>query len=281
MFTWICPKCGTEVPPSYNDCPNCAAREKAALAPAPVAAPAPAPAAAPVYVPPQAQAPIPQAPVFQTPVAQAPVPPAPVAQATPATGFYRQPPLMGTPPEETPLPMAALSYGGAPLRTEQYTEPYLPPPSSGMPSWLIAVLSIVGVAALGYGVIHFMRGQNGVAAESAAVTETERPSGDTSPVAKFVEVVGFRIVENKQQVQLKFIIVNHSSGEIAPFELDLQVRAKNAKADDAPLFTVKTPVSGILPFEAKDMSIPVKTALRAYELPDWQFITATFQILQR
>lgn len=23
MFTWICPKCGKEVPPSYSECPNC------------------------------------------------------------------------------------------------------------------------------------------------------------------------------------------------------------------------------------------------------------------
>ncbi len=26
MFTWICPQCGREVPPSRNDCPDCAAR---------------------------------------------------------------------------------------------------------------------------------------------------------------------------------------------------------------------------------------------------------------
>ena len=234
MFTWICPKCGTEVPPSYNDCPNCAAREKAASAPLP--------------------APVVQAPVLQAPVVQAPV-------------AFTQAPLMGTAPVETALPMASYAY---------------PPqaPAGGLPSWLIAVLSIAGVAAIGYGVILFTRSQNGVAAETAAVTETARPSGDPSPVAKFVEVVGFRIVESKQQVQLKFIIVNHSAGEIAPFDLELQVRAKNGKADEA-LFTVKTPVSGMLPYEAKDMTIPVKTSLRAYELPDWQFITASFQIFQK
>ena len=234
MFTWICPKCGTEVPPSYNDCPNCAAREKAASAP-------------------------PAEPFVPVPVVQAPVVQAPVA--------FTQAPLMGTAPVETALPMASYAY---------------PPqaPAGGLPSWLIAILSIAGVALIGYGVILFTRSQNGVAAETAAVTETARPSGDPSPVAKFVEVVGFRIVESKQQVQLKFIIVNHSAGEIAPFDLELQVRAKNAKADEA-LFTVKTPVSGMLPYEAKDMTIPVKTSLRAYELPDWQFITATFQIFQK
>jgi hypothetical protein len=35
MFTWICPQCGREVPPSYNDCPDCAANPKAAAPPAP------------------------------------------------------------------------------------------------------------------------------------------------------------------------------------------------------------------------------------------------------
>ncbi|HSW50124.1 MAG TPA: zinc ribbon domain-containing protein [Bryobacteraceae bacterium] len=28
MFTWICPQCGREVPPSSNDCPDCAEKAK-------------------------------------------------------------------------------------------------------------------------------------------------------------------------------------------------------------------------------------------------------------
>jgi hypothetical protein len=54
MFTWICPKCGREVPPSYNACPDCEAREKlgetpaqVATQPPPVSAPPPQYAAAP------------------------------------------------------------------------------------------------------------------------------------------------------------------------------------------------------------------------------------------
>lgn len=66
MFTWICPTCGREVPPSYEACPDCAAREKAAGQPAqtaaqplPQGAPAP-PATPPAYAPP-AVAPLPPA----------------------------------------------------------------------------------------------------------------------------------------------------------------------------------------------------------------------------
>jgi hypothetical protein len=58
MFTWICPTCGREVPPAYNDCPDCSAKQNpgeaapapqaAAEAPAPAAPPAPRPAPAAV-----------------------------------------------------------------------------------------------------------------------------------------------------------------------------------------------------------------------------------------
>ena len=53
MFTWICPKCGSEVPPSENECPNC--RSKSAPVPAarvePVSTPAPAAPTAPANRP--------------------------------------------------------------------------------------------------------------------------------------------------------------------------------------------------------------------------------------
>ncbi len=51
MFTWICPTCGREVPPSYDACPDCAAKQKSGAQPPPPdpAGPPPAP---PAYTPP-------------------------------------------------------------------------------------------------------------------------------------------------------------------------------------------------------------------------------------
>jgi len=67
MFTWICPTCGREVPPSYDKCPDCAAKgitgepsgqPAAPLSPPPVpagvrvpTAPPPVPMAMPQYAP--------------------------------------------------------------------------------------------------------------------------------------------------------------------------------------------------------------------------------------
>jgi hypothetical protein len=70
MFTWICPTCGREVPPSYEACPDCAAREKAGAQPAEAAAEPARPGA-----PPAAPAAPPTPPVYAPP-AVAPLPPA-------------------------------------------------------------------------------------------------------------------------------------------------------------------------------------------------------------
>lgn len=48
MFTWICPNCGAEIPPSLSECPNCAG-----------ATPQATPAAAQTRTPPQPAAPAP------------------------------------------------------------------------------------------------------------------------------------------------------------------------------------------------------------------------------
>jgi hypothetical protein len=46
MFTWVCPKCGAEVPPSYNECPNCASKTSTDP-PSTVAPPSPSPSPGP------------------------------------------------------------------------------------------------------------------------------------------------------------------------------------------------------------------------------------------
>jgi hypothetical protein len=60
MFTWICPKCGKEVPPSYAECPNCAVGQEPAgtaaepVSPQPPVAGPPVASAVPAAVPPAA-----------------------------------------------------------------------------------------------------------------------------------------------------------------------------------------------------------------------------------
>jgi hypothetical protein len=68
MFTWICPDCGREVPPSYTECPDCAERKKAPAAAGPTAIVPEAPAAAP------------RAPYLRIPELAPPPPPPPISK---------------------------------------------------------------------------------------------------------------------------------------------------------------------------------------------------------
>lgn len=81
MFTWICPKCGGEVPPAYAECPRCVPQKREGQEHAVRSEPtlAPLQREEPVRVP---QRPV-AAPVQETPV-QAPPPSAPVTTTTPA-----------------------------------------------------------------------------------------------------------------------------------------------------------------------------------------------------
>ncbi len=56
MFTWICPQCGREVPPSENECPDCARRSSVKPPSGPLDTALPAQAPAPSTKPPQRSA---------------------------------------------------------------------------------------------------------------------------------------------------------------------------------------------------------------------------------
>ena len=80
MFTWICPQCGREVPPSYEACPDCAAREKSSGQSAQTAAQPPPPG-------PQGTPAAPSTPPAYAPPAVAPLPPAQYAAPPPYAGL--------------------------------------------------------------------------------------------------------------------------------------------------------------------------------------------------
>jgi hypothetical protein len=91
MFTWICPQCGREVPPSYTECPDCA-RKAAEPQPDPQAAPPPPP---PQYAPP-------------------PPPPAAYASTPPAHPQFHQPQYAPQPSQQYPPQYAPAPRGGLP-----------------------------------------------------------------------------------------------------------------------------------------------------------------------
>ncbi len=228
MFTWICPQCGREVPPAYNECPDCSGKEETPAA----AAPAGQPPATP-----------PPAPAAPTAPAAAPVVPAPPAAPRPA-----------------------------------------PPPRGGLPTWLMSILfalAFIGIGLGVYWVIGYIRNRDRAAAQPAIAFETPAAKGKAAPnpVQKFIEVAGVRFIQNaRKQTEARFLVVNHSPDLLSGLAGTVVIWGRTQKSDEESVGSFGFKIPSLGPWESKELSAPMNTKLRVYELPDWQNITAEVQL---
>ncbi len=211
MFTWICPKCGCEVPPSYSECPNCAAQGAA-----------------------EPQTAAPAAPPAQAPAAAAAVAPAPARHA--------------------------------------------------VPGWLVALVVALVLVGVGFAAYLYLlpssRDERAAAAGGTALEPVATPAAGAKvhPLAKHIEITGLRVTEDaKQKAQAKFVVVNHSAAELG--DLQLAVTLRPTAAGQAPVASFNIKIPALAPYESREISTAVKTPLRAYEVPDWQFLRAEFEII--
>jgi hypothetical protein len=104
-------------------------------------------------------------------------------------------------------------------------------------------------------------------------------SNTSNPVAKVVELVGFRVSERSSgHLIVQFGVVNHSQADIGDVKMTINLGTTAAKPGDPPLISFPAQVSRLGPSEMKDVKAEVPTKLRVYELPDWQFLKADFEI---
>jgi hypothetical protein len=99
------------------------------------------------------------------------------------------------------------------------------------------------------------------------------------PLAKYIELAGFRLTESKPgQLDVKFVAVNHSEAELPDLGLTIRLRTTASKPEDPAVAEFQAKVPALSPLEIHDVSAKVITKLRIYELPDWQFLRAEFDI---
>jgi hypothetical protein len=104
-------------------------------------------------------------------------------------------------------------------------------------------------------------------------------SNTSNPVAKVVELVGFRVSERSSgHLIVQFGVVNHSQADVGDIKMTINLGTTAAKPGDPPLISFPAQVSRLGPSELKDVKAEVPTKLRVYELPDWQFLRADFEI---
>ena len=324
MFTWICPQCGREVPPAYDECPDCkerAAQEAGASQP-PQAAPPPESQQPPPYPPqgyqqPQYAYPPQYPPQYQQPPQGYPpqgYPPYP-PQGYPPQGYppqgqypppyppppqqgYQPPPQGGQPkqpayqpppppPQQPPPPPPPAQAAPAPPSPQSQPQvkvrPYTPPePASGMPSWVLTLLVTAGVLAVVAGAVWLFSSHGHTDAKPSATVESPaaKPGAAANPYQKYIEVAGVRFHEDpkhKDKTEVRFLLVNHSDAEIDDLGGNVTVwgATRKSEEDAQGTFTFKTDLK---PLESKELTSPLNSKLKIYELPDWQNVTTDVQI---
>jgi hypothetical protein len=116
--------------------------------------------------------------------------------------------------------------------------------------------------------------------EKTGVENPANPSRQkvTNPLQKYVEVVGLRVFNENKKPVARFVVVSHSSAEITDLAANVTLWASTSKSEEDPVGTFSFKLASLGPNESKDMTEPLKTKFKMYEMPDWQNTTAEIQI---
>jgi hypothetical protein len=144
---------------------------------------------------------------------------------------------------------------------------------------IVVIVLLIGGLFLAYRLL----GSKSEIATAPAKTDaasTAAQGADANPYARYLEVAGIRIFEDeKQQIKATFVLVNHSAADMPSQDLQLTLRTTSAKPEDQPLAVVALKTGPLAANASKDLTVPLKTTLRAYELPDWQFLRTSVEFV--
>jgi hypothetical protein len=100
-----------------------------------------------------------------------------------------------------------------------------------------------------------------------------------NPVAKFIELAGFRLTEKGgSKLQIKFSAINHSDADLEELQVHVRLLTTASKPGDEPVAEFDAQIPALGPQEDHDVFAITTTKLRVYEMPDWQFLRAEFDI---
>jgi hypothetical protein len=248
--------------------------------------------AAPPANPPAPSAPAPQQPYYrQPPQAQQAPPPGyyppqqpPQAQQAPPPGYYPpQPQAQPQPaqpyyPPQPPQPPAQAPPQG------YYAPPAGPAHGLNMPVWLMTILVALAVGGVLFGIIALVKSNrssdgNGPAPIAAVESPAAKPGAKTNPLQKYIEVTGVRFVGDpkNQAPMVKFLVINHSPADINGLAGNVTMWAGTQKSEEDAQGSFSFSAT-IGPYESKELTVPLNTKRKIYELADWQNITFDVQI---
>ncbi|HVY93018.1 MAG TPA: hypothetical protein VHA14_09730, partial [Bryobacteraceae bacterium] len=181
------------------------------------------------------------------------------------------------PPAPSPHPAAPPQYA-PPHAANHYPPPaWQPEEESRRPAWLMALLAFGGVLALFAAAYYVMNAHS--SSTSSAAKDAAAKTQTTNPLAKYIEVVGVRLMSAKDGQEVRFLVVNHAAAELTDLSANVTLYANTQRSEEDPVgtFTFRLPEIGAN--ESKEMTAPLKTDKAPYDMPeDWRNISADVQV---
>jgi hypothetical protein len=141
--------------------------------------------------------------------------------------------------------------------------------------FIVALLGAVGGA---YWLVNSSHGTATGGPSTMVESPAAKPGAKTNPYQKYIEITGLRFVgDDKKGLAVKFVIVNHSGGDFEDLAGNVTIwgRTRSSEEQATGTFTFKTPLKAN---ESKDITVPLTTKLKSYELPDWQLVSTDLQL---
>jgi len=151
-----------------------------------------------------------------------------------------------------------------------------------MPTWALAGIFAAVLLAIGGGVYYYMG--RGIAPAGTSAESTTAPAASrqkiANPLQKYVEVVGLRMMTEGKQPMAKFLVVNHGTAEISGLAANVKLWASTSRSEEDSVGSFSFRLPRIGANDSKELTEPLKTKLKIYELPDWQNATAEIEITE-
>ncbi len=144
---------------------------------------------------------------------------------------------------------------------------------------VLFAIAIVGVVAGLYSLLGSSHSESQAAAPPSTVENPAAKAGaKTSPLQKYVEISAIRFSEDaKKRILVKFLVTNHSDTDMTGLAGNVTIWGRTQKSEEDAVgsfaFTADVP-----PQASKEVTAPLDTKLKIYELPDWQNVTTDVQI---
>jgi len=164
---------------------------------------------------------------------------------------------------------------------------------SAIPGWLITLAATLAVVVICVAVMFYVlpalssSSRNPSSAAAATVSPRDGASpvsavaSSQQPLGKALEITGFRIgVDLTNKTVVQYIVVNHSSNEIAAATINVLVKAARGRFERSPIVSFSFRLPTIGPLESREMTTVLETPLRTGDVPDWQTLKPEIQVIQ-